>query len=135
MRAGMNAATQASTINARIDTANHALPLIAVSRTRAATPIGLVFASTLTMGMGVLRAAHELDITSPDELSVIALHDSYIADYLLPTLTTVELPTSEMGSAAVDQLISLLEGGAHKQLVIPQRPSLVLRQSTARLRT
>jgi LacI family transcriptional regulator len=94
-----------------------------------------IFASTLTMGMGVLRAAHELDISAPDELSVIALHDSYIADYLLPTLTTVELPTAAMGSAAVDQLLSLLDGGAHKQLVIPQKPALVLRQSTARLRT
>lgn len=93
-----------------------------------------IFASTLTMGMGVLRAAHELDIRSPGELSVVALHDSYIADYLVPTLTTVELPTSEMGSAAVDQLISLLEGGSHKQLVISTRPSLVLRQSTARVR-
>ena len=46
----------------------------------------------------------------PDDLSIIAFHDSPIAGYLDPPLTTVQMPLRELGERAVDQLLRLLKG-------------------------
>ena len=90
-----------------------------------------IFASTLAMGIGTLRAARELAIEVPHELSVIALHDSDIADYLAPPLTTVAMPVEEMGRRSVELLISLIGGGPPGEVIVDGSPQLVLRASTA----
>ena len=45
--------------------------------------------STFAIGVGALRAARENGVGIPDEVSLIALHDSDLADYLSPPMTTV----------------------------------------------
>ena len=92
-----------------------------------------IFASTLAQGMGVLRAAREARRRVPDEVSVIALHDSDIADYLNPPLTTVRLPVDAMAHQAVDLLVAMIEGGAAKRVVVAAAPELVTRESTGRV--
>ena len=93
-----------------------------------------VFASTLTLGLGVLRASHEMGLEVPNEVSVISLHDNYVADFLFPALTTVRMPSTEMGAAGVDQLVSIIQGGEHRQVILRDRPQLIVRASTARRR-
>lgn len=95
----------------------------------AGSPPTALFASTFMMGMGSLRAARDEHVLVPKELSVVALHDSEIADYLYPALTTVAMPAQRMGELAVDQLVSLLDGGAHRHLVVDEAPVLVQRAS------
>ena len=91
-----------------------------------------IFASTLAVGIGVLRAAREMAIDVPHKLSVVALHDAEIADYLAPPLTTVVMPSEKMGAYAVDLLVSMIGGGAPRQVFIKDTPTLVVRSSTAR---
>ncbi len=93
--------------------------------------ITAIFASTFAIGMGVLLAAREARLRIPAALSVIALHDSELADYFSPPLSTVRLPVDDMASRAVDLLIELIDGGAPRSIVVPLPPSLVLRASTA----
>jgi LacI family transcriptional regulator len=90
-----------------------------------------VFTSTVMMGIGFLRAAHELSVKIPEELRVVALHDSSIANYLTPSLTTVNLPTIEMGMQAVDLLVRIMNGGSPSNLVVSDLPALTIRESSS----
>lgn len=90
-----------------------------------------VFAPTLSMGIGVLRAAFEIGAQVPTELSVIALHDSELAEYLAPPLTTVAMPVEEMGIRAAELAIGLLEGGRAQHVMLDQTPHIVERSTTA----
>lgn len=90
-----------------------------------------IFASVFVMAPGILRAARERGRPVPDSLSVVALHDFDIAEYLTPPLSCVEMPIDEMSNAAVDMLASMLGGvpGARVQIASP--PRLVDRESLA----
>ena len=61
------------------------------------------------MAMGAYRAAAELGLRIPDDLSVIGFdNQELIAEGLFPALTTVALPHFEMGAWALDQLSELI---------------------------
>lgn len=89
-----------------------------------------VFASTLMMGLGAISAAHEHRVSIPDDLSLICLHDSEIAEFTQPPLTTVALPTEELGATAAALLIRNIDGGEPDSILVPGH-ELVLRSSTA----
>ena len=93
-----------------------------------------IFASTFAIGMGVHRAARRMGVRIPEDISLVALHDSELADYLSPTLTTVGLPVEEMAHRAVDHLVDLIDGGSPRSIVVRTAPILTLRESTARPR-
>ena len=89
-----------------------------------------IFASTVLMGIGVLRAASEMGIDIPESVRVVSMHDSEIANFLIPSLTTVNMPTAEMGAEAVDLLLRIIEGGAANHLIVDTVPHLVVRESS-----
>ncbi|MCW2978104.1 MAG: transcriptional regulator, LacI family [Actinomycetia bacterium] len=69
-----------------------------------------IFCFNDRMAMGAYRAAAELGLRIPDDLSIIGFdNQEIIADGLFPALTTVALPHFEMGCWAVDSLIRLIE--------------------------
>lgn len=78
-----------------------ALPLLR----RADRPTA-VFAYNDRMAMGVYRAAHEVGLTIPGDLSVVSFdNQEIIADGVYPGLTTMALPHYEMGAWAVERLV------------------------------
>jgi LacI family transcriptional regulator len=93
-----------------------------------------IFASTFAIATGVLRAARLAGLRIPDDLSVVALHDSELADYFNPPLTTVRMPVEEMAGCAVDLLLDLIDGAAPRSVVVRTSPVLIARESTARPR-
>jgi LacI family transcriptional regulator len=65
------------------------------------------------MAMGAYRAAAELGLAIPRDLSVIGFdNQELICDGLVPTLTTIELPHYEMGARAVALLLSQTDKAA-----------------------
>ena len=84
-----------------------------------------VFCYNDRMAMGAYRAAAELGLSIPADVSVVGFDDQDpIAASLHPALTTVALPHYEMGAWAVETLASLIEGhdefrllGAHPTLL------------------
>lgn len=61
------------------------------------------------MAMGAYRAAAELGLRIPEDLSVVGFdNQEIVADGLFPGLTTVELPHYEMGQWAMRHLITLI---------------------------
>jgi LacI family transcriptional regulator len=90
-----------------------------------------VFASTFAIATGVLRAARTAGVRIPDDVSIIGLHDSELADYLNPALTTIRLPVEEMAARAVDLLVDLIDGGDQHCVLVRTPPVLIARESTA----
>ncbi|MET1021543.1 MAG: LacI family DNA-binding transcriptional regulator [Arthrobacter sp.] len=73
-------------------------------------PTGL-FCYNDRMAMGAYRAAAELGLAIPADLSVVGFDDQeLIAANLHPGLTTVALPHYEMGAWATEHLIDAVEG-------------------------
>jgi DNA-binding LacI/PurR family transcriptional regulator len=92
-----------------------------------------LFCANDEMAAGTLRAAHELSMRVPEDLSVVGFDDITMAHYTDPPLSTVGVVKEHMGRRAMARLLELVEGtdGGVKREVVPV--SLVVRQSTARL--
>lgn len=72
------------------------------------------------MAMGAYRAAAELGLRIPDDLSVVGFdNQEIVADGLFPALTTVALPHYEMGQWAMQRLIAILSDGDPTELSHP----------------
>ena len=70
-----------------------------------------VFCYNDRMAMGAYRAAGELGLKIPDDLSIVGFdNQQLIAENLHPGLTTVALPHYEMGAWATKNLIEAIEG-------------------------
>jgi LacI family transcriptional regulator len=90
-----------------------------------------IFAFSDSMATGVLRAARELGLGVPRDLSVIGFDDVELASATVPALTTVKQPLHGLGRVAVDVLFRLLNGQPLDARRIELSTSLVVRESTA----
>jgi LacI family transcriptional regulator len=91
-----------------------------------------VVAGTLLSAIGAMTALRDAGLRIPEDISLIAHHDSWIAQYASPPLTTVRLPLEELGRSAVRLLIEQLEGGpARQELLTTPEPEIVPRGSTS----
>ncbi len=91
------------------------------------------------MAMGAYRAASELGLEIPTDLSIVGFdNQELIAANLFPGLTTVALPHYEMGAWAVETLVHFLQGEENHKLLAdaPTRLDcpLVIRGSVAKPR-
>lgn len=94
-------------------------------------PTGLVVAN-INAAAGVMAVAYDLGIDVPHELSVVAVHDSWVADYLRPALTTVRMPLYELGRQSLGMITASLAGEPRRdQVIVDPAPELVQRGSTA----
>ena len=80
---------------------------------------------------GVCKAARELGLGIPDDLSVVGFDDVELCQWVTPQLTTVRQPLSEMAREATRILIELAKGGAPRSRRIELSTFLVVRESTA----
>jgi GntR family transcriptional regulator of arabinose operon len=62
------------------------------------------------VGLEVVHACRQLDITIPEELSIIGQDNSYIAKNANIKLTTLTHPQETMGRDAADWVIKKLQG-------------------------
>lgn len=96
-------------------------------------PPTAIFALTDMQALGVLRAAEELGIRVPDDLSVAGYDDQVYAGIAEPALTTVRQDVLAIGERAVDILVSEVEAKERQHLMVNLKPELVIRESTARV--
>lgn len=69
-----------------------------------------IFAGSDLQALGVLRAAHELDLDVPRQLSVVGYDDLPLSEWVWPPLTTVEQPLYEMALQATRLVLALSRG-------------------------
>jgi DNA-binding LacI/PurR family transcriptional regulator len=88
-----------------------------------------VFAASDEMAIGLLRAARDVGLRVPEELSIIGIDDHEMADFF--DLTTVAQPVHDQGRVAAQQVLAALGGEDWRpeQIVLPTR--LVVRRTTA----
>ncbi len=79
-----------------------------------------IFCFSDRVAMGVYRAAAELGLRIPDDLSVVGFdNQEFIAEGLHPGLTTIELRHYDMGAWAAEQLFERIEAPAGTRAAAP----------------
>jgi LacI family transcriptional regulator len=83
-----------------------------------------------TVTPGALRQINSRGLKIPDDISVVAIGCSDNLELFEPPLTTIHVPVNQIGKAAANLVIELIETGRceQKNLVIPT--DLVIREST-----
>jgi LacI family transcriptional regulator len=92
-------------------------------------PTGIVVAN-MNAAMGALLGAREIGLRVPDQLSVVAIHDAWIADHAWPPLTTVRMPQYQLAEEAVRQLHLRLTGERPHDITITDPPPLLVRRQS-----
>jgi len=94
---------------------------------------GIVCASD-PLALGAIRAARRVGVSVPGELSVVGYDDSALMSCTDPPLTTVRQPIEAIGRAAVEMLVSQIEGSPVTAEELFFEPEIVARGSTATAR-
>lgn len=90
-----------------------------------------IFAGSDYQALGVMRAARELGLRIPEDLSVVGYDNLPITEWFDPAITTVNQPLREMASLATQMLITLSTGGRPASTQVELGTELVTRASTA----
>ncbi|QWF21541.1 LacI family transcriptional regulator [Nocardioides sp. LMS-CY] len=89
-----------------------------------------IFAASDEMAIGALRAAREIGLRVPEDVSVVGVDDHEMARYF--DLTTVAQPVHEQGRVAATQVLAALtdDDWTPEQVILPTE--LVVRRTTSR---
>jgi LacI family transcriptional regulator len=92
-------------------------------------PTALIAVNDL-LAIGALRAAADLGLHIPTNLSLVGFDGIHMSEYLVPRLTTVRKDSIGVGREAVKQLLARINEPdlPHQKASIP--PHLVIREST-----
>ncbi|MBT2217553.1 LacI family transcriptional regulator [Virgibacillus dakarensis] len=89
-----------------------------------------LFVANDVMGVGAIKAAEELGINVPNNLSIIGFDGISLGETTSPTLTTIAQPIYKMGSRAAEMLIELIINNDSQKKTEEFSVQLVERQST-----
>jgi len=92
-------------------------------------PTGVLVMSD-AMAIGVLRAAREMGLRVPEDLSVVGFDDIDLAQHTNPPLTTVHQPIRRKGESAVRMLLAVVERRDQRPEQIRLETRLIVRGST-----
>jgi len=87
------------------------------------------------MAIGAIQAAHTQGLKIPEDISITGFDDISYSRYCAPPLTTIAQPSDDMGAAAVDTLLRMIndESPPDDERVFPF--DFVIRQSTGPVKT
>jgi LacI family transcriptional regulator len=94
------------------------------------SPPTAVFAPTDVMAVGALEAISGRGLTCPDDISVIGYNDVPLSSHLSPPLTTIRLPSVDVGRAAARMALQLIADPDAPPEVVRLPATLVERRST-----
>lgn len=93
-----------------------------------------IFAFNDQMAFGIYRSARNYGIKIPQDLSVIGFDDVMFSDVLEVPLTSINVPTVEIGVTVAQEMINLIENGIPQEpKVITFEPNLMIRRSTLKI--
>ncbi len=83
------------------------------------------------LAAGALFEAQSRNIRVPEQLSIIGMDNLELSEHVTPALSTVNLPTAELGRRAAELVLARLEGaGEPRAIELPI--DLIVRKSTGR---
>lgn len=92
-----------------------------------------IVAGSDEVAFGILRGLREHHITVPHEVALTSIDNIPMSAYATPSLTTVNVPTVEMGRLAVEALIRLTQGTSRTPVSNLLPVNLVIRESCGAL--
>ena len=95
----------------------------------ATRPTALIVINDL-LAIGVVRAAHDLNLRIPDDLSVASFDDLPVSAYLTPRLTTVRRDVKAEGRAVTKLLLERFASPNLPPRIVDMPANLVVREST-----
>jgi DNA-binding LacI/PurR family transcriptional regulator len=98
-------------------------------------PPTAIFTAGDLIALGALEACREIDVSIPNNLSLITFDDPVFATYLSPALTAVEQPRLKIAEIAVAMLCSRIKNPNDKRKKILVEPKLNIRSSVAHITT
>ena len=97
-------------------------------------PTGIL-ASTDAVAFAIAAALGRLGLHVPHDVSLVGFNGGVASSRFVPKLTTLRIPTAEIGAAAMRFLHERIEGGSMPARRLEFTPTLVVRDSTAALPT
>jgi len=88
-----------------------------------------VFVSGDLMAVGVIQALKEAGKRIPDDVAVVSKDDVELAALIDPPLTTVRLPSQQMGTEAMEMILRLLSHQRSKRRRVVIESELIIRKS------
>ena len=110
--------------------AGHDAARTLLDRHCAEQPLDAIVAANDLLAIGVLHAAHDLGVAVPEELAVVGMDDTELAQVFQPTLTSVNLGSSERGTRAAELLLARLRDPGREATTVVVPPELKVRRST-----
>jgi DNA-binding LacI/PurR family transcriptional regulator len=78
-----------------------------------------IFCANDYMALGAIMCCRTKGIRVPEDVAVTGFDDTFFAQYLIPSLTTIQQPMFEIGTAAMENIVKLIEGPRlHEQKII-----------------
>ena len=74
------------------------------------TPPDAIVTCNDNIAVGAYRAIHELGLAIPDDVAVASFNDISVAQFLNPPLSTIHLPSEEIGETAIELLLERVAG-------------------------
>lgn len=90
-----------------------------------------IMAGADVAALGVWRAAHELGLRVPEDVSLVGYNNTALADLATVQLSSVDQAGHDMGGTAARLLIERVEGRREHAVQTTMTPRLVLRRSTS----
>ena len=90
-----------------------------------------IFCVNDMVAMGVLKSLRDLNLSVPENISVVGFDDSYFAGLLSPALTTVRQQPYRLGKMAAEMAIKRKPGDPAQSVIY--KPLLVVRESTRKV--
>lgn len=97
---------------------------------RTGAPFDAICTGTDEVAIGVLKCLHEHGIRVPQDVAVASIDNLDISAYMIPSLTTVDIPKNEIGQQAINALVSQQTNGSAAAISITVRTQLIVRDST-----
>jgi LacI family transcriptional regulator len=92
-----------------------------------------IYCTTDTLAIGALSECRMLGLRVPEDVSVAGFSDLEIVSQLDPPLSTVHIPTDQIGTRTADFLIDRISGRASPEK-IELEAEIIIRQSTGAVR-
>ena len=93
------------------------------------TPPDAIFAGSDSLASIVLGAIYKLGLKCPQDVGVIGFNNIGMSAHTAPPLTTIDIPTKEIGTVAVQRLMDIIKGRDDHIMRITFPTKLILRDS------
>lgn len=90
-----------------------------------------IFCASDESALGAIRGAQDVGLSVPKDVSIVGFDDSMLAGMATPPLTTIRQPRRDIGAAAVELAINMIDNQPHAQRHVQVDCTLIERESVA----